>query len=317
MSSRPLPASISRLLRDELEGGYLRQDEPLGRHSQFGVGGPADWYWEPVRPELLPELVGRAREEMLPLLVLGAGSNCLIRDGGIRGLVLKFPARRATRLEGGGVLLTAGAMLPRAAFDTAYWGLRGLAFGVGIPGTLGAAAAGNAGAFGGEMAQVLEEVEVVLPDGRRQRLPVEGLEAGYRRTSLQRGPMEGAVVTWGRLRLEPSSPELAKAEVHRVMRERKRSQPTGVRSLGSTFKNPVGTTAGRLIEEAGLKGLRRGQAQVSEAHANFICNLGGATSGEVLALIALIRQRVRQRCGVELELEVIPVGGPVLRPRPS
>jgi UDP-N-acetylmuramate dehydrogenase len=243
-------------------------------------------------------------------MVLGAGSNCLILDGGVRGLVLKFPATRARHEGQGLVCLQAGAMLPRAAFDTAYQGLLGLAFGVGIPGTAGAAAAGNAGAFGGEVGEILESVEAVLPGGDVIRLAPEDLRPRYRRTSLQEGPLEGAVVTQVWLRLQEGDAAAASQDVRRVMVERKASQPTGVRSLGSTFKNPGDETAGRLIESCGLKGMQIGAAQVSPQHANFICNLGGARATDVLALTELIRQRVRERFGVELELEIIPVGSP-------
>jgi UDP-N-acetylmuramate dehydrogenase len=317
MSGAGLPPPLRQLLAGTLGQGDLRQDEPLRSHSQFGVGGPADWYWEPASLELLPELVGRCRELGFPLTVLGAGSNCLILDGGIRGLVLRFPATRMVDEGGGRVRLEAGSMLPRAAFDTAYRGLLGLAFGVGIPGTAGASVAGNAGAFGGELGELLEELEAVLPSGELQRLGPAELRPRYRRTALQEPPLEGAVVTRVWLRLQPGAPGPARAEVRRVMAERKVSQPTGVRSLGSTFKNPLGENAGRLIEACGLKGYRVGEAQVSTQHANFICNLDQARAADVLALTDVIRQRVAERFGVELELEIIPVGSPDFHTRSS
>ncbi|HUY09639.1 MAG TPA: UDP-N-acetylmuramate dehydrogenase [Candidatus Dormibacteraeota bacterium] len=305
-----LPGPLRQLLAEPLARGELTADELLAKHSQFGVGGPADWYWEPVSTVLLPDVLRLGQELDFPCTVLGAGSNCLILDGGIRGLVLKFPATRAIHEGEGIVRLQAGAMLPRAAFDTAYQGLLGLAFGVGIPGTAGAAAAGNAGAFGGEVGEILDSVEAVLPGGDVMRLAPEDLRSRYRRTSLQEGPLEGAVVTQVWLRLREGDAAAARQDVRRVMVERKVSQPTGVRSLGSTFKNPGEETAGRLIDSCGLKGLQIGAAQVSPQHANFICNLGGARATEVLALTDLIRQRVRERFGVELELEIIPVGSP-------
>ncbi|HVC22845.1 MAG TPA: UDP-N-acetylmuramate dehydrogenase [Candidatus Dormibacteraeota bacterium] len=310
MSSGKLPDPLRQLLAEPLRTGALRPDEALGRHSQFGVGGPADWYWEPASTILLPDVLRACQELEFPYTVLGAGSNCLILDGGIRGLVLKFPATRAEHQEEGLVRLDAGSMLPRAAFDTAYLGLQGLAFGVGIPGTAGAAAAGNAGAFGSEMGEILEKTEVVLPGGDVLQLGVDDLRPRYRRTALQEAPFEGAVVTQVWLRLQVGDVAEARAMVRRVMRERKASQPTGVRSLGSTFKNPPEDQAGRLIDAAGLKGLKEGAAQVSLDHANFICNLGGARAAEVLALTDVIRQRVQERFGVELELEIIPVGSP-------
>jgi UDP-N-acetylmuramate dehydrogenase len=317
MIGEELPPSLRQLLAGPLRQGALRQDEPLRGHSQFGVGGPADWYWEQAALELLPELVGCCRELGFPLTVLGAGSNCLILDGGIRGLVLRFPAVPMVDEGGGRVRLEAGSMLPRAAFDTAYRGLLGLAFGVGIPGTAGASVAGNAGAFGVELGELLEELEVVLPGGELRRLGPRELRPRYRRTALQEPPLEGTVVTRAWLRLQPGDSSLARAEVRRIMTERKVSQPTGVRTLGSTFKNPPQEAAGRLIEACGLKGHRVGEAQVSLQHANFICNLGQARAADVLALTDQIRQRVAQRFGVELELEIIPVGSPDFRTRSS
>ncbi|HVB53153.1 MAG TPA: UDP-N-acetylmuramate dehydrogenase [Candidatus Acidoferrales bacterium] len=310
MSPSTLPDPLRQLLAAQLASGELKPDEPLGQHSQFGVGGPADWYWEPASAVLLPDVLRACGELEFPTTVLGAGSNCLILDGGVRGLVLKFPATRAELQGEGLVCLQAGAMLPRAAFDTAYQGLLGLGFGVGIPGTAGAAAAGNAGAFGGELGEILESVEAVLPGGDVLRFMTEDLRPRYRCTALQEGSLQGAVVTQVWLRLQEGDAAAARAEVRRVMQERKASQPTGVRSLGSTFKNPPEERAGQLIDAAGLKGLQVGAAQVSLQHANFICNLGGARATDVLALTALIRQRVGERFGVELELEIIPVGSP-------
>ncbi|MGC1909433.1 MAG: UDP-N-acetylmuramate dehydrogenase, partial [Candidatus Dormiibacterota bacterium] len=296
--SLSLPGPLRQLLLEPLASGDLRADEPLAKHSQFGVGGPADWYWEPVSSVLLPDILRLAQELDFPCTVLGAGSNCLILDGGVRGLVLKFPATRARHEGEGLVCLQAGAMLPRAAFDTAYQGLLGLAFGVGIPGTAGAAAAGNAGAFGGEVSEILDSVEAVLPGGDVMRLAPEDLRPRYRRTTLQEGPLAGAVVTQVWVHLHEGDAAAARQDVRRVMAERKASQPTGVRSLGSTFKNPAEETAGRLIENCGLKGQQIGAAQVSTQDANFICNLGGARATDVLALTDLIRQRVRERFGV-------------------
>ncbi len=317
MSSASLPAPLPELLGEPLSRGELRADEPLGKHSQFGVGGPADWYWEPASAALLPDVLRLCSELDFPCTVLGAGSNCLILDGGIRGLVLKFPATRVEHQGEGLVCLQAGALLPRAAFDTAYQGLLGLAFGVGIPGTAGAAAAGNAGAFGGEIGEILESLEAVLPGGDVLRLSPDDLRPRYRRTALQETSLQGAMVTQVWLRLREGEVASARLDVRRVMRERKASQPSGVRSLGSTFKNPTEEKAGQLIDACGLKGFQVGAAQVSPQHANFICNLGGARAADVLALTALIRQRVRERFGVELELEIIPVGSPGFQPRSS
>jgi UDP-N-acetylmuramate dehydrogenase len=317
LTAAELPSQLRQLLAEPLSLGQLRRDEPLAQHSQFGVGGPADWYWEPASVALVPDLLALCQELDFPCSVLGAGSNCLILDGGIRGLVLKFPGIRAVHEGGGLVRLQAGSMMPRAAFDTAYLGLSGLAFGVGIPGTAGAAAAGNAGAFGGEVGEILESAEVVLPGGDVMRFAADDLRLSYRHSALQDPPLKGAVVTEVWLRLGLGEKETARLEVRRIMSERKASQPTGVRSLGSTFKNPDGERAGRLLDASGLKGVSVGGAQVSTEHANFICNLGGARAVDVLALTDLMRQRVQEQFGVELELEIIPVGSPDFRQRSS
>ncbi|MGH7610633.1 MAG: UDP-N-acetylmuramate dehydrogenase [Candidatus Dormibacteria bacterium] len=316
MSAEQPPGPLGRALGPVAQG-ELRLEEPLGRHSQFGVGGPARWYWEPARAERVPEVLRACRELGIPWLVLGAGSNCLISDLGFPGLVLKFAPARARHLGEGRVLLEAGAMLPRAAFDTAYLGLLDLDFGVGIPGTAGAAAWGNAGAFGGELGRVIQEVEVAGPDGSVRRLGLGELAPSYRRTALQEEGWRGAVVTRVWVQLRPGDPKEARQRVRAVMAERKATQPSGVRSLGSTFKNPEGAFAGQLLEACGLKGLRQGQAQVSQDHANFIVNLGEARADDVLALAAAMRQRVQERFGVQLELEIIPVGGPDPLPRSS
>jgi UDP-N-acetylmuramate dehydrogenase len=317
LTSAELPVQLRQLLAEPLDLGQIRRDEPLSHHSQFGVGGPADWYWEPTAVALLPDLMHLCEELGFSCTVLGAGSNCLILDGGIRGLVLKFPQTRVVHQGGGQVRLQAGSMMPRAAFDTAYQGLTGLAFGVGIPGTAGAAVAGNAGAFGTEISEILESVEVVLPGGDVLRLSPQDLRMSYRHSALQDAPLKGAVVTEVWLRLGLGDRESARQEVRRIMSERKAAQPTGVRSLGSTFKNPDEEHAGRLLDACGLKGVTLGAAQVSPEHANFICNLGGALAADVLALTDLMRQRVREQFGVELELEIIPVGSPDIRQRSS
>jgi UDP-N-acetylmuramate dehydrogenase len=317
LTSAELPLQLRQLLAEPLRLGQIGRDELLARHSQFGVGGPADWYWEPASVALLPDVLHLCADLGFSCTVLGAGSNCLILDGGIRGLVLKFPATRVVHQGDGQVRLQAGSMMPRAAFDTAYLGLMGLAFGVGIPGTAGAAVAGNAGAFGTEVKEILERVEVVLPGGDVLQLSAQDLRMSYRHSALQDPPLKGAVVTEAWLRLALGDREAARQEVRQIMSERKAAQPTGVRSLGSTFKNPDEEHAGRLLDACGLKGARVGAAEVSPQHANFICNLGGALAADVLALAGVMRQRVREQFGVELELEIIPVGSPDFRQRSS
>ena len=303
----PAPAALPRSVR-RLPG--LRAAEPLARRVQFRVGGPADWWWAPADPAPLGEVLAACRAVGLPVTVLGAGSNALVRDGGIPGLVVRLPPARLRSIGGGVVELPGGAMLPRAAFDAAHAGLGGLEFGVGIPGTAGAAAFGNAGAFGGEMAARLLEVDLLTADGTARTLAAAALDLRYRASALQRAPLLGAVVTAVRLQLEAGDPASVRARTAAIARERRRTQPTGVRSLGSTFKNPPGTQAGRLLDACGLRGERLGGAEVSPRHANFICNRGGASSADVLALAARMRHRVQEQFGVELQPEIVPLGRP-------
>ncbi len=298
-----LPRSVRRL-------PGLRAAEPLHRRVQYRIGGPADWWWAPADPAPLGEALAACRVAGVAVTVLGAGSNALVGDGGIPGLVVRLPSARLRALGGGVVELPGGARMPRAAFDAADLGLGGLEFGVGIPGTAGAAAWGNAGAFGGEMAQRLLEVDLLTAEGGRRTLAAATLDLGYRSSALQRPPWAGAVVTAVRLQLRPADPAGLRAATAAIVRERRRAQPTGVRSLGSTFKNPPGDHAGRLLDACGLRGERVGAAQVSARHANFICNLGGASSADVLALAARMRHRVREQFGVELQLEIVPLGRP-------
>ncbi|HWP67120.1 MAG TPA: UDP-N-acetylmuramate dehydrogenase [Candidatus Limnocylindria bacterium] len=286
-------------------GGRVRRDEPLARHTSFRIGGPADVLVEPGSPG---ELAGVARitaEAGLPLTVLGAGSNLLVADGGIRGVVVKLGAgfRRAAWTERG---VTAGAAmqigkLARAAVTR---GLSGLEFAEGIPGTVGGALFMNAGAYGGEVGAKVAAVEGVTADGRLETLAGETLAFCYRRAGLPPGFLVTAVT----FRLEPAAPELIARRLAELREHRLASQPQGTANAGSIFKNPPGATAGRLIEAAGLKGRRVGGARISERHANVIVNDGGARASDVQALMAEAQRAVWERNGVWLEPEIRLVG---------
>lgn len=292
----------------------VRANEPLGRHSQFGVGGPADFFLRLRDPATLPELVARCTATATPLTVVGAGSNALILDSGIRGLVIKLSGRNLL-VEADAVRLGAGTMLPRAALDLAAQGWTGLEWGIGVPGSCGASVWGNAGAFGGEVSTSLIDCTVIAPDGSTTVLDARACAFAYRSSRL-RTELAGHVVLSARFRVGRDAVRAVRQRTEAIQAERKRTQPYGVRSLGSTFKNPPGDHAGRLIEAAGLKGRRVGDAQISPKHANFILNMASATAADVLALVRIAGEEVHERFGIHLEPEIVVLGEPALAAAP-
>jgi len=287
--------------------GMLR-DEPLARHSQFGVGGPARWFITTRETGVLAELLRRCDDSGVPVTMLGAGSNTLISDEGIDGLVIRHNDRHLRVVDAQTVDLGAGCMMPRVALDCASRGLAGLEFGIGVPGTLGASVYGNAGAFGTDMAGVLVDCTSLDPRGAPVTLTAAECDFGYRRSRFKED-LRGNVVVSARLRVHADRPERVRERTDAIQAERKASQPYGIRSLGSVFKNPPGALAGRLIEAAGLKGRRSGGAQISPKHANFIVNVNHATAADVLTLVRVAHDGVQERFGIELEREIIVLGG--------
>ncbi|HEX8855975.1 MAG TPA: UDP-N-acetylmuramate dehydrogenase [Thermoleophilaceae bacterium] len=283
----------------------LQPDYPLARLTTVRTGGQADWFARVVSAERLSALLAWAEAEGVQVGVVGSGSNLLIADGGFRGLVLKLDDDLATiDREGDRVLAGGGARLPQASARAARWGLSGLEFGVNIPGTVGGAVKMNANAYGGELGKVLEWAEIATPEGSERRGP-EQLGFQYRRSAL--GPRE--IVARASFALEPADPEAVKATLAEMRAARKAAQPSGIKTFGSTFKNPddpraEGRTAGQLLEAAGCRGLQVGGARFSEKHANFVENMGEATTADVIALMAEGRRRVREQFGVVLEPEV-------------
>jgi UDP-N-acetylenolpyruvoylglucosamine reductase len=288
----------------------VERDHPLTRLTTVRTGGRADWFARPDSEARLVELLVWARSEGLAVGVVGSGSNLLVADAGFRGLVMKLDGALATIEESGERLLCGGgARLPQAAARAARAGLTGLEFGVNIPGTVGGAVKMNANAYGGELGRVLEWVDVSTPAGTDKRRP-EQLGFAYRRSNL--GPRE--VVARACFSLERSDPKKVKAVLADMRARRREAQPSGIKTFGSTFKNPddpraEGGSAGQLLEAAGCKGLQVGNARFNPKHANFIENVGGgASTDDVLALIAAGRRRVLERFGVELEPEVQLLG---------
>jgi UDP-N-acetylmuramate dehydrogenase len=286
-----------------------RRDEPLARQSQFGVGGTADWFFKVRDADALRQVARQCAEHGDPLTMLGAGSNALILDGGIRGIVVRFDNRSLRRVADGVVELAAGCMMPRAALDCARQGLAGLEFGIGVPGTCGASVYGNAGAFGSEIADVLVDCTVLTPDGEARVLSAAECGFAYRYSRLK-DDLRRHVVISARLRVRNDDAEAVRRRTDDIQSRRKASQPYGVRSLGSVFKNPDGDSAGRLLEACGLKGRRHGGAEISPKHANFIVNIAHATAADVLELVQLAHATVLERFGVDLEREIVVLGEP-------
>ncbi|MDH3686884.1 MAG: UDP-N-acetylmuramate dehydrogenase [Myxococcales bacterium] len=300
---------IAQEARSALEaalGSDVRFDVPMARHTSLRVGGRADAYVTPSNRETLARVLEVCRERELPHLVLGAGFNTLVRDGGIRGVVLQLGRMRELSSEEPGKLRAeAGVSHHRITKHCVTHGLSGLEFGAGIPGTVGGWVAMNAGVPERETADALYEAEVLDAEGAERRMTGADLDFTYRSA---RGLPEGAVVISALFSVTDSEPERVQAEVDRQLARRAGRQPLDVPSCGSVFKNPPGDHAGRLIDASGLKGLRVGGAEITEVHANFIANRGGATASDVLELIERAASAVREQSGVELETEVCIVG---------
>ncbi len=293
----------------------VERDYPLTRLTTIRTGGIGDWFARPDGDERLAALLRWAKDERLAVGVVGSGSNLLVSDAGFRGLVIKLDgALAAIEQRGERLVCGGGARLPQAAARAARAGLSGLEFGVNIPGTVGGAVRMNANAYGGDLARVLEWAEVVTPAGAHRREPSE-LGFAYRRSNL--GP--GEVVSRASFALSPAPPAEVKATLAAMRDARRAAQPSGIKTFGSTFKNPEdpaaeGRSAGVLLDEAGCRGLTVGGARFSEKHANFVENMGEATTADVIALMGEGRRRVRERFGVELEPEVQILGDVDLSP---
>jgi UDP-N-acetylmuramate dehydrogenase len=287
----------------------LERDFPLARLTTIRTGGPADFYVRPDSAACLAELLAWTNVEGIEVGVVGSGSNLLVADAGFRGLVMKLDGALASiGRDGNRLLCGGGARLPQASARAAREGLSGLEFGVNIPGTVGGAVKMNANAYGGDLSRVLEWVEVATASGTERRVPAD-LGFSYRRSDL--APRE--VVAQAAFALEPADPDRVKATLAGMRERRKAAQPSGIKTFGSTFKNPDdpragGRSAGVLLDEAGCRGLGVGGARFSDKHANFVENTGSASTADVIALMAEGRRRVRERFGVELEPEVQLLG---------
>ena len=325
--------ALTNYLLDDLEaaatraglGGRVRRGEPLARHTSLRVGGPADLYVKADTIEVAVGWIRLARERELPLLILGHGTNVLVSDRGVRGVVVElactahslrvldapqfFPTAHDETITAEGIVTAeAGVSLPALAYQLAKQGWGGFEQAIGIPGAVGACVVNNAGAHGWSMEDSTLSVLVLGPQGDMYELPASDLAFEYRSSRFKHQPhQEREVVLRADLAVQRAEPAELQARMAEDTSHRRRTQPTDP-SIGSMFKNPPGDYAGRLIDAAGLKGYRVGQAEISPKHANFFINLGGATAADVAGLIQAARSTVREKYGISLELEIEPLG---------
>ena len=297
---------LATLLKAVVPAGIFLEREPMSRHTTFEIGGPADWLVMPANAGETEAVLKKAAEYSLPVTVIGKGSNLLVRDKGIRGLVLKVgEPMSALQCKEKSLIAGAGALLSEVAKFAAASGLTGLEFAVGIPGSIGGAVFMNAGAYDGEMRQVVEQVTAVCFDGTVRTYSSTEMNFGYRHSVFQD---KRCIICEVKLKLQSGVREKINDLMQELTQKRESRQPLEWPSAGSTFRRPAGFFAGTLIEQAGCKGLIRGGAQVSEKHAGFIINTGGASAKEVLELIGQVQKQVREKSGVELWPEVIILG---------
>lgn len=289
-----------------IPGERIRFNEPMCMHTTFRIGGPADVLVIPSSPDEIINVLGYCRQKNVPLFVFGLGSNLLVRDKGIRGVAMKLgEGFKKVAIKGEKVYAEAGIGISELSREVALKGLSGLEFAEGIPGSLGGAIVMNAGAYGGEMKDVLGSVSAIDHLGNRCEFAAAELGLGYRSSIFQKGE---CIIISAIIELKRGDPELIAGTMEQYALRRRAKQPLDLPSAGSTFKRPPGFFVGPLVEQLGLKGFQIGDAQVSTKHAGFIVNRGNAKAEEVLQLIAHIQEAARQKMGVELHPEVRLIG---------
>lgn len=296
-------------LCDAIGAASVREQEPMSAHTTFRAGGPARYFVTPEGEKELAAVLAVCRGAEKAYYILGNGSNLLVSDAGYPGVMIllgsQFTEVVCPEGEAGVYELGAGVLLSRAAREAQKDGMTGFEFAAGIPGTVGGAAVMNAGAYGGELKDVLESVRVMTPDGEVKELKTEELDLGYRHSCI---PERGYIVLSARIRLEKGDPEAIRVRMDELAAKRREKQPLEYPSAGSTFKRPEGYFAGKLIMDAGLAGASVGGAQVSEKHCGFVINRKNATSADVAGLIQKVTETVQEKFGVTLEPEVIFLG---------
>ena len=296
-------------LFEKISGNFpemqLMKEEPMAKHTTFRICGPAEVYACPNQ-EQLPALLEAAKKENAEVTVIGNGSNLLVGDKGIRGLVIEIGSgMNDIRVEGTKIVAGAGALLSKVANTAAAASLGGMEFAAGIPGSIGGAVTMNAGAYGGEMKDILESVKVIDPEGMMHTLSVEALDLSYRHSCIME---KGGIVVEATIKLEKKPEEEIRAQMADLRNRRVEKQPLEYPSAGSTFKRPEGYFAGKLIMDAGLRGYTVGGAQVSEKHCGFVINHANATAADVRQLMQDVKEKVKEQFGVELEPEVKMIG---------
>lgn len=298
--------SIYYKLAEILPEDRIRTDEPMCNHTTFRVGGAADFFVMPGTYEEAAQTVSLCQDQDIPYYIVGNGSNLLVSDQGFRGVLIHIGEELSDiQTEGDVVTAQAGALLSVIANRALDHGLAGFEFASGIPGTLGGACIMNAGAYGGEMGDVLTEFTVLTQEGELRTIPRSQMELGYRSSIAAR---KGYLVLEAVMRLKKGDPQEIRARMEELREKRVSKQPLQYPSAGSTFKRPEGYFAGKLIQDAGLRGLAVGGAQVSEKHCGFIVNKGGATAKDVAELMRLVAEIVEEKFGVRLEPEVKRLG---------
>ncbi|MBE5927259.1 MAG: UDP-N-acetylmuramate dehydrogenase [Lachnospiraceae bacterium] len=282
------------------------QDEPMKNHTTFKVGGPADYLVTPDTEDELAELIKYSKEHNIPYFVMGNGSNLIVKDHGIRGIVIKlFNNFSDCKVEGNRLYASAGALMSKVGRVALEHNLTGFEFGAGIPGTIGGAVVMNAGAYGGEIKDIIVSAKVLTEAGEILELSKEELNLSYRTSCII---PNNYIVLSACLELKLGNPEEIKSKMNELATARRDKQPLEYPSAGSTFKRPEGYFAGKLIMDTGLRGYRVGGAQVSDKHCGFVINAGNATASDILDLISDIRDRVEDKFGVRLETEVKVIG---------
>lgn len=290
-------------LKDIVGGDNVLVSEPMSSHTTFRVGGPADYFVTPTSVEEVQAISSFTRESGLDLYVLGCGSNVLVSDEGLRGVVMRIGSKLAAITLGdeGRITAQAGATNAKIANTALKAGLAGFEFAAGIPGSIGGAAIMNAGAYGGELRDVATGVTCLSDKGELACLTADEADWGYRRSRMEK---DGSIVLSVDLKLSPGDPDAIRERMAELAHKRTDKQPLDLPSAGSTFKRPEGHFAGKLIQDAGMQGYTVGGAQVSNKHAGFVVNVGGATAADVMAVICAVRASVKDQFGIELEPEV-------------
>ena len=297
-----LREEIIKRLEQTVESDQFLREEPMKKHITFRVGGPAACFLTPSTKEQIREILHICQEEKTPYFILGNGSNLLVSDQGFDGVVLQvYKNMNQVTVEGEHLRVQAGALLSATARKALEAGLTGMEFAAGIPGTMGGAAVMNAGAYGGEMKDILESVTVLTPEGEQKELKNEELQLGYRTSVVKE---KGYIVLEAVLSLKKGDPEAIKSRMDELKEQRVTKQPLEYPSAGSTFKRPEGYFAGKLIQDAGLRGYQVGGAQVSEKHCGFVINKENATAKDVVDLIHDVQRIVYEKFQVQLETEV-------------